>query len=74
MKKFLRKKPVMIAFIIAAIVFLAVEIGILVRPVSYGLNYVYNSGDGIVKFNIRSDSRWRENYFRNVDLSRWSRY
>ena len=59
MKKFLRKKPVMIAFIIAAIVFLAVEIGILVRPVSYGLNYVYNSGDGIVKFSIRSDSTAR---------------
>ncbi len=43
MKKFLGKKPVMIAFIIAAVVFLAVEIGILVRPISYGLNYTYKT-------------------------------
>ena len=60
MKKFLRKKPVMIAFIIAAVVFLAVEIGILVRPVSYGLNYTYKSGDNTVKINIMSDTTARQ--------------
>lgn len=63
MKKFLRKKPVMIAFIIAAVVFLAVEIGILVRPVSYGLNYTITETRTVMgkehkstqKLNIKSD-------------------
>lgn len=39
MKKLLSKKPVMITFIALAVVFLAVYIGMLVRPVSYGFNY-----------------------------------
>ena len=41
MKKFLSKKPVMISFVVAAALFLAVYVGMLVRPVSYGFNYTY---------------------------------
>jgi hypothetical protein len=60
MRKFLGKKPVMIAFIVLAVIFLAVEIGILVRPVSYGLNYTNKTTiEGVTsidKINIKSDS------------------
>ncbi len=60
MKKFLSKKPVMIVFIVAAAVFLAVEIGILVRPISYGLNYTYKETVGTVEMvstiKVHSDS------------------
>ena len=41
MKKFLSKKPVMISFIVLAVVMIAVYIGILARPVSYGFAYNY---------------------------------
>lgn len=56
MKKFFSKKPVMIAFIIAAVIFLAVEIGILVRPVSYGLNYTWKEDNAVLSIKIHSDS------------------
>ncbi len=63
MKKFLSKKPVMIAFIVAAVVFLAVYIGMLVRPVSYGFNYTNKTTDegvtSIEKINIKSDKVMR---------------
>ncbi len=39
MKKFLRKKPVMITFIALAVVMLVVYIGMLVRPVAIGMTY-----------------------------------
>lgn len=63
MKKFLRKKPVMITFVALAIVFIAVYIGMLVRPVSYGFNYVYNTSytmlgkkvESTTKINLLSD-------------------
>ena len=68
MKKFLSKKPVMIALIVAAIIFLAIEIGILVRPVSYGLNYTQKRTETIegveykstAKLNIKSDKVARQ--------------
>lgn len=39
MKKFLKKKPVMITFVVLAIAMLAVYIGMLVRPVAVGMTY-----------------------------------
>ena len=39
MKKFLSKLPVMIVFVVLAVVVLGLYIGILARPVSYGMTY-----------------------------------
>jgi len=59
MKKFLKKKPVMIAFVIAAVVMIAVYIGMLVRPISYGFNYTYKetyeNSSVTVKCNFKND-------------------
>ena len=64
MKKFLGKKPVWICFIIAAVIFLEVEIGILVRPVSYGLNYTMKDGKDKSIVKIHSDS-----VARNIEIT-----
>lgn len=59
MKKFLQKKPVMISFVVAAVLFLAVYIGMLVRPISYGYNYTHKETEGEVtsigKINVKSN-------------------
>ena len=39
MKKFLKKKPVMIAFVVVAVIMIAVYIGMLVRPIAVGFTY-----------------------------------
>ncbi len=39
MKKFLSKLPVMITFVVLAVLVLALNIGMLARPVSYGMTY-----------------------------------
>lgn len=75
MKKFLKKKPVMITFVILAVLFLAVYVGMLVRPVSYGFNYTHSSvseEDGkeleeITKLNLRSDKVLRQTLISLVD-------
>lgn len=63
MKKFLTKKPVMIIFIALAVVMLAFYIGMMVRPVSYGMNYVSKSASAGVettsKYKINSDKTAR---------------
>ena len=43
MKKFLSKMPVMVTFLALAVVLLGVYIFMLARPVSYGMNYKYES-------------------------------
>jgi len=47
MKKFLKKKPVMITFIALAVVMLIVYIGMLVRPVAIGFTYRGQSSNSI---------------------------
>lgn len=63
MKKFLSKKPVMITFIALAVVMIAFYIGMMVRPVSYGMNYVYKNSVGdtetTTKLKINSDKTMR---------------
>lgn len=39
MKKFLSKLPVMIVFVVLAVAVLGLYIGMLARPVSYGMTY-----------------------------------
>ena len=39
MKKFLSKLPVMVTFVVVAVLLLALNIGMLARPVSYGMAY-----------------------------------
>lgn len=41
MKKFLSKLPVMIVLLVLAVAILGLYIGMLVRPVSYGMTYAY---------------------------------
>lgn len=75
MKKFLSKKPVMIAFVAVAVVFLAVYIGMLVRPVSYGFNYTQTVTEKVsgkeykqtTKLNIKSDKVARQTIISEVD-------
>lgn len=59
MKKFLKKKPVMITFVVLAIAMIAVYVGMLVRPISYGFNYTYKetfeNSSVTVKYNFKSD-------------------
>ena len=54
MKKFLSKKPVMITFIVLAVLGLALYIGMLARPVAYGFNYknIETKGDVTRTFTI----------------------
>lgn len=42
MKKFLSKLPVMIVFVVLAVAVLGLYIGMLARPVSYGMTYAYS--------------------------------
>lgn len=75
MKKFLGKKNVMIAFVALAVLFLAVYVGMLVRPVSYGFNYtnsIVSEDDGkeleeITKLNFRSDKVLRQTAISTID-------
>ena len=57
MKKFLSKKPVMITFIVLAVLFLAVYIGLLVRPISVGMSYTHKTDDGKVTLQIKSSKK-----------------
>ena len=71
MKKFLSKLPVMIVLLVLAVAVLGLYIGMLARPVSYGMTYVYSktiseedatldkpAGTTVsVKFEIVSDER-----------------
>ena len=63
MKKFLSKKPVMITFIVLAVVMIAFYIGMMVRPVSYGMNYVSKSSlagvESTTKYKANSDKTMR---------------
>ena len=52
MKKFLAKKPVMIAFVAAAVVFLVTYIGLLVRPVAIGFNYSQTEDGVTISYNF----------------------
>ena len=57
MKKFLSKKPVMIAFIAAAVAFLAFYIATLAWPVSYHLPYKYEKNGMEVTYQFKSNKK-----------------
>lgn len=60
MKKFLSKKPVMITFIVLAVLFLAIYIGLLVRPVSVGMSYSGKEGNKTYEYQIKSSKKYVE--------------
>jgi len=57
MKKFLSKKPVMIAFIAAAVAFLAFYIATLAWPVSYHLPYKYEKDGMEITYQFKSNKK-----------------
>ena len=55
MKKFLGKMPVMITFVVVAVLVLALNIGMLARPVSYGMAYKgkMDMGEGVIEATVK---------------------
>ncbi len=59
MKKFLSKLPVMVTFLAVAVVILALYIGILARPVSYGMKYSGTVSYEVGTTNVEYDATYK---------------
>ena len=57
MQKFLSKKPVMISFIVAAIIMLILTIAWCIRPVSLGYTYTSRQDNTTVKYHFNSSNK-----------------
>ncbi|MBE5741264.1 MAG: hypothetical protein E7351_01880 [Clostridiales bacterium] len=73
MKKFLKKKPVMITFIVLAVLMLVFYIGMMVRPVAWWMDYSYKgekvtqtitfNNDKSLKTKMKSENSTYENAY-----------